>query len=124
MGAHSKGGAGQPAEGPSQETRVSTRCGPSVSPSSPCSSALDAIQEALQLLESVRPEAHAKDQLLDDKAQALLWLYICTLETKMQEVSVAPVGLGRTGYRDYFPQVHSKLVPALCFILIPTPTPI
>lgn len=50
------------------------------------SSALDAIQEALQLLESVRPEAQAKDQLLDDKAQALLWLYICTLEAKMQEV--------------------------------------
>ncbi|XP_007947715.1 separin [Orycteropus afer afer] len=48
-------------------------------------SALDAIREALQLLESVRPEAQAKDQLLDDKAQALLWLYICTLEAKMQE---------------------------------------
>ncbi|XP_029811477.1 separin [Suricata suricatta] len=48
-------------------------------------SALDAIQEALQLLESVRPETQAKDRLLDDKAQALLWLYICTLETKMQE---------------------------------------
>uniref|UniRef100_A0A8C0RT85 separase n=1 Tax=Canis lupus familiaris TaxID=9615 RepID=A0A8C0RT85_CANLF len=48
-------------------------------------SALDAIQEALQLLESVRPETQAQDQLLDDKAQALLWLYICTLEAKMQE---------------------------------------
>ncbi|XP_019580029.2 separin isoform X2 [Rhinolophus sinicus] len=48
-------------------------------------SALDAIQEALQLLESVKPEAQAEDQLLDDKAQALLWLYICTLEAKMQE---------------------------------------
>nr|XP_031538710.1 separin [Vicugna pacos] len=48
-------------------------------------SALDAIQEALQLLESVRPEAEAKDRLLDDKAQALLWLYICTLEAKMRE---------------------------------------
>ncbi|XP_045409836.1 separin [Lemur catta] len=48
-------------------------------------SALDAIQEALQLLESVRPEAQARDRLLDDKAQALLWLYICTLEAKMQE---------------------------------------
>ncbi|XP_016056830.1 PREDICTED: separin isoform X2 [Miniopterus natalensis] len=48
-------------------------------------SALDAIREALQLLESVKPEAQAKDQLLDDKAQALLWLYICTLEAKMQE---------------------------------------
>lgn len=58
---------------------------------SPSSSALDAVQEALQLLESVRPEPQAKDQLLDDKAQALLWLYICTLEAKMQEVSVAAV---------------------------------
>ncbi|XP_011374123.1 separin isoform X2 [Pteropus vampyrus] len=48
-------------------------------------SALDAIREALQLLESVKPEAQAEDQLLDDKAQALLWLYICTLETKMRE---------------------------------------
>ncbi|KAL1767384.1 separin [Sigmodon hispidus] len=48
-------------------------------------SALDAIQEALQLLESVRPEAQEQDRLLDDKAQALLWLYICTLEAKMQE---------------------------------------
>ncbi|XP_058414104.1 separin isoform X1 [Diceros bicornis minor] len=48
-------------------------------------SALDAIREALQLLESVRPEAQAEDQLLDDKAQALLWLYICTLEAKMRE---------------------------------------
>ncbi|XP_027805493.1 separin [Marmota flaviventris] len=48
-------------------------------------SALDAIQEALQLLESVKPKVHAKDQLLDDKAQALLWLYICTLEAKMRE---------------------------------------
>ncbi|XP_004711395.1 separin [Echinops telfairi] len=48
-------------------------------------SALDAIREALQLLESVRPEAQAEDRFLDDKAQALLWLYICTLEAKMQE---------------------------------------
>ncbi|EHB09078.1 Separin [Heterocephalus glaber] len=48
-------------------------------------SALDAIQEALQLLEAVKPEAQAKNRLLDDKAQALLWFYICTLEAKMQE---------------------------------------
>ncbi|XP_057558622.1 separin isoform X2 [Hippopotamus amphibius kiboko] len=48
-------------------------------------SALDAIQESLQLLESVKPETQAKDRLLDDKAQALLWLYICTLEAKMRE---------------------------------------
>lgn len=67
---------------------------------------MDAIQEALQLLESVRPEAQAEDQLLDDKAQALLWLYICTLEAKMQEVNVAAVGLSRTGYRGCFPWAH------------------
>ncbi|XP_003405097.2 separin isoform X2 [Loxodonta africana] len=48
-------------------------------------SALDAIREALQLLKSVRPKAQTEDRLLDDKAQALLWLYICTLEAKMQE---------------------------------------
>ncbi|XP_004637936.1 separin [Octodon degus] len=48
-------------------------------------SALDAIQEALQLLEAVKPEAQAKNRLLDDKAQALLWFYICTLEAKIQE---------------------------------------
>ncbi|XP_036616254.1 separin [Trichosurus vulpecula] len=48
-------------------------------------SALDAVQEALKLLESVQPECQATDQFLDDKAQALLWLYICTLEAKMQK---------------------------------------
>ncbi|XP_020821918.1 separin [Phascolarctos cinereus] len=47
-------------------------------------SALDAVQEALKLLESVQPECQATDQFLDDKAQALLWLYICMLEAKMQ----------------------------------------
>lgn len=104
MGAHSKGGAGYPAEGPSQDTMAGTRHGPSLSPSSPFSSALDAIQEALQLLESVRPETQAKDRLLDDKAQALLWFYICTLETKMQEVSVASVGLSRIGLFPPGPQ--------------------
>ncbi|XP_056654102.1 separin isoform X3 [Monodelphis domestica] len=48
-------------------------------------SALEAVQEALKLLESVQPEGQATDQFLDDKAQALLWLYICSLETKMQK---------------------------------------
>ncbi|XP_055474199.1 separin isoform X2 [Psammomys obesus] len=48
-------------------------------------SALDAVQEALQLLESVKPAAQEQDRLQDDKAQALLWLHICTLEAKMQE---------------------------------------
>lgn len=73
-----------------------------MSASSPHSSALDAIREALQLLESVRPEAQAKDRLLDDKAQALLWLYICTLEAKMQEVSVAAVAAEQNRGRGLF----------------------
>lgn len=73
-----------------------------LSASSPHSSALDAIREALQLLESVRPEAQAKDRLLDDKAQALLWLYICTLEAKMQEVSVAAVAAEQNRGRGLF----------------------
>ncbi|XP_075771872.1 separin isoform X2 [Pelodiscus sinensis] len=49
-----------------------------------CSS-LDSVREALQLLDSVPVSARNREQLLDDKAQALLWLYICTLESKMQE---------------------------------------
>lgn len=73
-----------------------------MSASSPHSSALDAIREALQLLESVRPEAQAKDRFLDDKAQALLWLYICTLEAKMQEVSVAAVAAEQNRGRGLF----------------------
>ncbi|EFB17411.1 hypothetical protein PANDA_012438, partial [Ailuropoda melanoleuca] len=48
-------------------------------------SALDAVQEALQLLECVQPEPRARAQLLDDQAQALLWLFICTLEARVQE---------------------------------------
>lgn len=34
----------------------------------------------------MRPEPQARAQLLDDQAQALLWLYICTLEARVQEV--------------------------------------
>uniref|UniRef100_A0A8C8VLM4 separase n=1 Tax=Pelusios castaneus TaxID=367368 RepID=A0A8C8VLM4_9SAUR len=49
-----------------------------------CSS-LDSVQEALRLLDAVPVNAKNREQLLDDKAQALLWLYICTLESKMQE---------------------------------------
>ncbi|NWY07607.1 ESPL1 protein, partial [Nothoprocta ornata] len=48
-------------------------------------SALDSIQEALRLLESVPRTAQNQDELLDDRAQALLWLYICTLEAKLKE---------------------------------------
>lgn len=106
-GAHSK-----------NETSCSAEGRPRLSASFPYSSALDAIQEALQLLESVRPEAQAEDQLLDDKAQALLWLYICTLETKMREVSMAAVGLSNTGYRNCSPWTPSKLASALFLTLI------
>ncbi|XP_010221153.1 PREDICTED: separin, partial [Tinamus guttatus] len=48
-------------------------------------SALDSIQEALRLLESVPRTAQNRDELLDEQAQALLWLYICTLEAKLKE---------------------------------------
>ncbi|XP_052666207.1 separin [Harpia harpyja] len=49
-----------------------------------CSS-LDSIQEALRLLELVPRSAQNRDRLLDDQAQALLWLYICTLESKLEQ---------------------------------------
>ncbi|KAM9368190.1 LOW QUALITY PROTEIN: separin [Phaethornis superciliosus] len=49
-----------------------------------CSS-VDSIHEALRLLELVPRSAQNQDQLLDDQAQALLWLYICTLESKMEK---------------------------------------
>ncbi|XP_040395533.1 separin isoform X2 [Cygnus olor] len=48
-------------------------------------SALDSVREALRLLEVVPRSAQNQDQLLDDRAQALLWLYICTLESKLEE---------------------------------------
>uniref|UniRef100_A0A8C1V4L2 separase n=1 Tax=Cyprinus carpio TaxID=7962 RepID=A0A8C1V4L2_CYPCA len=50
-------------------------------------SAVDFTHEALRLLE-VEPEtAENADRLKDEKAHASLWLYICTLETNLQEVS-------------------------------------
>ncbi|XP_063149037.1 separin [Candoia aspera] len=48
-------------------------------------SALDSINEALRLLEYVPKTPQNEEQLQDDKAQALLWLYICTVEDKMHE---------------------------------------
>ncbi|XP_040510871.2 LOW QUALITY PROTEIN: separin isoform X1 [Gallus gallus] len=48
-------------------------------------SALDSVHEALRLLDSVPRSAENREQLLDDRAQALLWLYICTLESKLEE---------------------------------------
>ncbi|NXW10706.1 ESPL1 protein, partial [Fregetta grallaria] len=49
-----------------------------------CSS-LDSVHEALRLLELVPRSAQNQDRLLDDRAQALLWLYICTLESKLEK---------------------------------------
>ncbi|XP_075301770.1 separin isoform X2 [Opisthocomus hoazin] len=49
-----------------------------------CSS-LDSVREALRLLELVPRTAQNRDQLLDDRAQALLWLYICTLESRLEK---------------------------------------
>lgn len=50
------------------------------------SSALDSVHEALRLLDLVPRNDENQEQLLDDRAQALLWLYICTLESKLEEV--------------------------------------
>lgn len=51
------------------------------------SSAVDFTQEALRLLEEEPETAENADRLKDEKAQAFLWLYICTLESNLQEVS-------------------------------------
>ncbi|KFV07216.1 Separin, partial [Tauraco erythrolophus] len=48
-------------------------------------SSLDSLREALRLLELVPRSAQNRDRLLDDRAQALLWLYICTLESKLEK---------------------------------------
>ncbi|NXK00795.1 ESPL1 protein, partial [Corythaixoides concolor] len=49
-----------------------------------CSS-LDSLREALRLLELVPRSTQNRDQLLDDRAQALLWLYISTLESNLEK---------------------------------------
>ncbi|RMB92430.1 hypothetical protein DUI87_31147 [Hirundo rustica rustica] len=53
-------------------------------------SALDAIQESLKLLDSLSRNSQIwnslmRDQLLDEHAQALLWLHICTLEDLLEK---------------------------------------
>lgn len=53
----------------------------------PHSSAVDFTHEALRLLEEEPVTAKNADRLKDDKARVLLWLYICTLEKNLQEVS-------------------------------------
>ncbi|XP_073519047.1 separin [Phyllobates terribilis] len=47
--------------------------------------ALDAVQNCLRLLDSALQGLENRKQLLDIKAQALLWQYICTLEANMRE---------------------------------------
>ncbi|NWX10974.1 ESPL1 protein, partial [Caloenas nicobarica] len=49
-----------------------------------CSS-LDSVREALRLLELVPRSAQNRDQLLDDQAQALLWFFICSLESNLEK---------------------------------------
>ncbi|XP_041256230.1 separin, partial [Onychostruthus taczanowskii] len=73
-------------------------CSHSFSAHTDCS-ALDAIQEALRLLESLAQNSQTcnsqiRDQLLDERAQALLWLHICTLEALLEK-SVARERRGR-----------------------------
>ncbi|XP_046701101.1 separin [Silurus meridionalis] len=48
-------------------------------------SAVDFAHEALRLLEEEPETAENSDRLKDEKAHAYLWLYICTLETNLQE---------------------------------------
>ncbi|XP_017271200.1 separin [Kryptolebias marmoratus] len=47
--------------------------------------AIDFTHEALRLLEEEPETSENADKLKDDKAHALLWLYICTLEKNLQE---------------------------------------
>ncbi|KAF5897593.1 separin, partial [Clarias magur] len=48
-------------------------------------SAVDFVHEALRLLEEEPETEESSDRLRDEKAHASLWLYICTLEAKLQE---------------------------------------
>ncbi|NXN98510.1 ESPL1 protein, partial [Rhinopomastus cyanomelas] len=59
-------------------------CYHSYAPHTDCS-ALDSVREALRLLELVPRSPQNRDRLLDDQAQALLWLYICTLESRLEK---------------------------------------
>eukprot|EP00062_Callorhinchus_milii_P025013 gi/632985547/ref/XP_007909742.1/ PREDICTED: separin-like [Callorhinchus milii] len=47
--------------------------------------ALECVEEALSLLDSLPDTEDTRDQVQDDKAHALLWLYICDLEAKIQK---------------------------------------
>lgn len=53
----------------------------------PRSTPIDFTHEALRLLEEEPETPENAERLKDDKAHALLWHYICTLENTLQEVS-------------------------------------
>uniref|UniRef100_A0A8C9V3Y1 separase n=1 Tax=Scleropages formosus TaxID=113540 RepID=A0A8C9V3Y1_SCLFO len=88
-------------------------------------SAVDFTVESLRLLNEEQETAENTDQLMDDKAQASLWLYICTLEKNLQDVSaqeqrlsLEPVGTNDLDYEDKQKQQDSQLVyEGLCFNL-------
>lgn len=53
------------------------------------STAVDFTHEALRLLEEEIETPENTSRLKDNKAHALLWLFICTLEKNLQEVCMA-----------------------------------
>uniref|UniRef100_A0A8C5GC86 separase n=1 Tax=Gouania willdenowi TaxID=441366 RepID=A0A8C5GC86_GOUWI len=62
--------------------------------------AVDFTHEALRLLEEEPETPENADRLQDDKAHALLWHYICTLEKNLQESVANPVGNNDFDYED------------------------
>ncbi|KAK5872315.1 hypothetical protein PBY51_013029 [Eleginops maclovinus] len=88
--------------------------------------AVDFTHEALRLLEEEPETPENADRLKDDKAHALLWLYICTLEKNLQEgidrdkklrelreqsrCSANPIGTNDLDYEDKQKTQDSSLV--------------
>ncbi|XP_036386546.1 separin [Megalops cyprinoides] len=88
--------------------------------------AVDFAQEALRLLEEEPETAENGDQLKDHKAQASLWLYICTMERNLKEAIqrdrrlceahrqvrsyAEPLGTNDLDYEDKQKQQDSQLV--------------
>uniref|UniRef100_A0A671RHH8 separase n=1 Tax=Sinocyclocheilus anshuiensis TaxID=1608454 RepID=A0A671RHH8_9TELE len=100
-------------------------------------SAVDFTHEALRLLDSEPETAENADRLMDEKAHASLWLYICTLETNLQEavdtekrlravqeenkmeMNMDPVPTNDLEYEDKQKSQESQLVyDGLCFNLL------
>uniref|UniRef100_A0A3Q3JPP6 separase n=1 Tax=Monopterus albus TaxID=43700 RepID=A0A3Q3JPP6_MONAL len=75
--------------------------------------AVDFTVEALRLLEEEPETPENADKLKDDKAHALLWLYICTVEKNLQEVSTVYSLVINQG----FCVVGQILFPYLCEVL-------